>query len=52
MTAILIVALPKEQSPLVWWSSRDYVIGASSRFDDLVPIGFDEAFRRYADRHD
>lgn len=52
MTPILIVALPKEQAPLVWWSSTAYVIGASARFDDPAPIGFKEAFARYAERHD
>ncbi|MEC5291910.1 hypothetical protein VSX64_16115 [Aurantimonas sp. C2-6-R+9] len=52
MTPLLIVALPTHQQPLVWWASDAYVIAASSRLDDLGALSFEEAWQRYAERHD
>ncbi|KQT63282.1 MULTISPECIES: hypothetical protein [unclassified Aureimonas] len=52
MKPLLLVELPKELPPLVWWSSDSYIVGASARLDDPEPINFAKALSRYAARHD
>ncbi|TCM51068.1 hypothetical protein C8J36_11075 [Rhizobium sp. PP-F2F-G48] len=52
MKPLLIVELPRQRPPLVWWSSDSYIVGASARLDDPARIDFDEALSRYAARHD
>ncbi|NDV89165.1 hypothetical protein GTW51_21075 [Aurantimonas aggregata] len=49
MTPLLIVALPDDQAPNVWWASDHYVISATSRLHET--LAFDEACRRYAELH-
>lgn len=50
MTPLLIVALPYDQAPIVWWASDVYVVAAVARLDE-GSLPFDEACRRYAELH-
>ena len=51
MTPLLIVAIPDEQAPIVWWASDAYVVAATARLDEGADLPFDEACRRYSELH-
>ena len=51
-TPLLIVATPRQQEPLIWWASREYVVAAVARLDEDSSLAFDKAWARYRRIHD